>query len=434
MGKSVVEKRREAGRELRHHLPRGAHGQVPSFDRDAVALLEAGNEGRVPELVPIRYGRMLQSPFAFYRGSAALMAFDLATVGSSELDVQLCGDCHMMNFGTYGTPERNLVFDITDFDETLPGPFEWDVKRLATSLVIGARSKGFPVSEQADVTSAMVRTYRERLWAYSDMTPLDVWYARIGAEDVLKCRGACRKMVDTARLHNSASLIPRLVDGDRLKDDPPLVYHLPDPPDLTEFMAAYRESLQDNRGELMSRYRLVDVAMKVVGVGSVGTRCLAVLMMSPEGQPLILQLKEAAESVLARYVGRSRYTHQGRRVVEGQRLMQAATDVFLGWGRSDRFGRDFYVRQLRDWKGALDMDEVRGPADLQSHAELCGQALARAHARAGGRAAELSGYLGKRDSFDRAVLAFAKACADQYERDYEALKAAWKAGRIKVER
>jgi uncharacterized protein (DUF2252 family) len=436
--------RLDAGRALRATLPRSSHAtwKPPTKRRDPIAVLEASNRDRLPELVPIRYGRMLRSPFTFLRGSAGLMAYDLATTPTTKINVQCCGDCHLMNFGMFATPERNLIFDINDFDETLPAPWEWDLKRLAVSFVVAARDNRHSDKEARDATIACVRAYREHLRACSKKSPLDVWYERLDERAVIEMapdaetRKRREAMAKKAHERIGEHLFPNIsttVGGrPRLVDQPPILFHVDKKAHeevFREGLQAYRLSLPDDRRVLFDRYHLEDWAAKVVGIGSVGTRCLIVLLFSPEGHPLLLQFKEARHSVLAPYGGKSVYQNQGQRVVIGQRLMQSSSDIFLGWTRSRRM-RDFFVRQLRDMKFSFPVEGMR-PEGLQRYAEFCGLTLARAHAKSGD-AATISGYLGKSDAFDQAIGKFALAYADQNERDHAALAAAVKAGRVKA--
>lgn len=438
-----------AGKALRDKVLRQAQAQ---FHRnpdkvDPIAILQAGDVGRIDYLVPIRYGRMLQSPFTFYRGSAAIMAADLARTASIGLRLQSCGDCHLMNFGGFATPERNVLLDINDFDETLPAPWEWDIKRLVTSFVLAARSNGFRDSDARDTAIVCARSYREHMRDYSEMSPLEVWYSRVNASDVLAIANKEQRKRIEDRIEKAMStcssemVFPKLtvmVGGKvRIEDTPPLIHH---PSDVSseeyiermEFVLnEYRKTLSEDRRELLDRYRLVDGAIKVVGIGSVGTMCFITLMMSANNEPLFLQWKEARQSVLEPYAGKSAYDHHGKRVVLGQRLMQPATDVFLGW-TSGMMGRQGYVRQLRDAK-IKPLVETMDLHTLTGYAEMCGWVLARAHAKAENSELEICGYLGKSDKFDEAMGAFAVAYADQAERDHEALKVAVRAGRIAVE-
>ncbi|MDX6762110.1 MULTISPECIES: DUF2252 domain-containing protein [Streptomyces] len=454
---ATPEERVEMGREARRRCPRSGHAVYqPSPDRpDPLAILEAQSATRVPELVPIRYARMTESPFRFYRGAAAIMASDLAGSPDSGIAVQLCGDAHLLNFRLLASPERRLMFDINDFDETLPGPWEWDVKRLSASLVIAARANGFDEAQRARIVNSAVRSYREAMTGFAGMGNLDVWYAKIDAEGLealvterLDKRGRKKLATAMAKARSRDSLqvfdkLTEVVDGrPRIAADPPLLVPLADLlPDserdeLVDRLAAlvghYGRTLESNRRALLEDYRLVDVARKVVGVGSVGTRCWILLLLGRDGRdPLFLQAKEADTSVLADHVGASLYDNQGERVVSGQRLMQAASDIFLGWERVDGIDgrkRDFYIRQLRDWKG-IAMPETMSPAQLETFGNACGMTLARAHARSGDRVA-IAAYLGRGDVFDRALAEFAEAYADQNERDHHALVDAVRAGRL----
>ncbi len=438
------------GKLLRKRVPRSAHAPwAPAPDRpDPVAMLEASSRGRAPELVPIRYGRMLPSPFAFLRGSAGAMAFDLAKTPATGVRTQLCGDCHLMNFGGFGTPERNFAFDLTDFDETLPGPWEWDVKRLAASVVAAARALGLSEDNAEEAALACLSSYRRRMSEYAGMHVLDVWYAHISGEALLGLMGGGKARPKKgkessavpgppakARAHSGDRLFGKmveLVEGQpRFRDSPPLIFHPPHGDGLEKevprFLAHYRETLQDDRRRLLSRYRVADLAMKVVGVGSVGTRCAILLLMAGDDDGLILQYKEAGPSVLEPFAGKSKYHSHGQRVVCGQRLLQSASDLFLGWA-SDEQGMDFYFRQLRDMKTTVRLEGMSASA-LRKYAATCGWALARGHAKAGGSAA-IGGYLGRGDAFDVAVAAFARAYADQTERDHAAMVRAVKSGRL----
>ncbi len=441
----LLAERRAAGKALRDKVPRASHGYwKPDSDRlDPIILLEESSQGRLPELVPIRYGRMLESPFAFLRGAAIVMAADLATTAATGIKVQVCGDCHLVNFGGYGTPERNLVFDVNDFDETLPAPWEWDVKRLATSIIVAGRQIKTSAKncEEAALTAAC--SYREHLDEYAQMSPLDVWYSHIDAKFLLDFARSRKEQQDIERIlkkaekSTSAEVFPRLteeVNGQRrIKDHPPLVFHAPsDDPLEAEMLSVfhqYRETLRDDLRVLLDRYHLVDIAMKVVGVGSVGTRCAVALLIAEDDNPLFLQIKQANAPVLEPYAGKSNYQNQGQRVVVGQHLMQAASDLFLGWTCS-KSGHDFYLRQLRDMKTSIDIEDMSA-SDLIGYSKLCGWALARAHARSGDPVM-ISGYLGKSDMFEQAIAAFAVAYADQTECDYEALVAAVKTGRLEA--
>ena len=396
----------------------------------------------MPELVPIRYGRMLRSPFTFLRGSAALMACDLATTPSTGIRVQACGDCHLLNFGLFATPERNLVFDLNDFDETLPAPWEWDLKRLAASFAVAGRNNKLSDAKSREAVLNCVRAYREHLREYSRMSPLEVWYTRLDAETIIamapdqRAKKLRQQAADKARQRVVENLFPKIAGGEagrhRLVDQPPVLFHVAEKDAEEKFregLEDYRRSLSDERRVLLDRYRLEDSAVKVVGIGSVGTRCLVGLFFDEENHPLLLQFKEACRSVLEPYAGKSHYDNQGERVVMGQRLMQSSSDIFLGWARGRR-GYDFYARQLRDMKMSAP---VEGPTAVQlsRYAELCGWTLARAHAKSGD-AATISGYLGKGSNFDEALGEFSLAYADQTEQDHAALVKAVRSGRLEA--
>ncbi|MGA5064603.1 DUF2252 domain-containing protein [Streptomyces exfoliatus] len=457
---ATPEERAALGKEARRRSPRSGHAEYrPAADRpDPLTVLEAQSATRVPELVPIRYGRMIESPFRFYRGAAAIMASDLAGTPRSGLTAQLCGDAHLLNFRLLASPERQLMFDINDFDETLPGPWEWDVKRLSASFVIAGRANGFDDTERARIVRATVRSYREAMIRFAGMRTIDVWYAKIDAAglealaaDRLHKGGRKRlaRVMAKARTRDSLQAfakVTRSVDGKpMIAADPPLLVPIADLlPDVERgalerqfrgLLERYGRTLPSDRRTLLEDYRLADVARKVVGVGSVGTRCWIFLLLGRDDQdPLFLQAKEADTSVLAAHVGASRYRNQGERVVSGQRLMQATSDIFLGWERVDGIDgrqRDFYVRQLRDWKG-IAMPETMNPRRMEAFGDLCGVTLARAHARSGDRIA-IAAYLGGGEAFDRALVTFAEAYADQNERDHQALTDAVRAGRLPAE-
>ncbi|CAN7373405.1 DUF2252 domain-containing protein [Terrabacter sp. LjRoot27] len=449
------------GKGARNETPRSSHGSwEPTTNRpDPIALLEEQATSRVPELVPLRYGRMLVSPFTFYRGAALIMASDLAATPRSGFTSQICGDAHLSNFGVFASPERRLLFDMNDFDETLPGPWEWDVKRLAASFEIAGRDRGFSSADRRMVVRSCVAEYRSRMQQFAEARNLDVWYARIEVEklfEVLKSsvtkkqKAKAEANVAKARTRDSMQAFTKLthdVDGERrIISDAPLVVPIEDlaPADssrddiesqLRSLIRSYRRTLETDRRELLESFHYVHAARKVVGVGSVGTRAWIILLLGRDGQdPLFLQAKQAEESVLERFVGRSRYVNHGQRVVAGQRLMQASSDIFLGWQRVtglDGQVRDFYLRQLRDWKGSADVDTM--PAGVMAaYARICGATLARAHARSGDRIA-IASYLGTSDTFDRAIADFSSSYADQNERDYEALVAAVRSGRLEAQ-
>jgi uncharacterized protein (DUF2252 family) len=433
-----------AGKALRETVPRESHAgwTPPANRRDPVDMLEESNRDRVPELVPIRYGRMLRSPFTFLRGSAGLMAYDLSTTPTTRIQVQVCGDCHLLNFGLFATPERNLVFDINDFDETLPAPWEWDLKRLAVSFAVAGRDNQLSDAKAREAVLECVRAYREHLREYSKMSPLEVWYTRLDAKTLIamapdaKAKKFREQMAEKARKRVVEHLFPKIADAvggrHRLVDQPPVIFHIADADieeRIREGLAAYRQSLSDERRVLLDRYRLEDYAVKVVGIGSVGTRCYILLLFDEEGHPLILQVKEACRSVHEPYAGKSHYDNQGERIVMGQRLMQSSSDIFLGWVRGPR-GYDFFVRQLRDMKMSVPMEGLSA-VQLRRYAEVCGWTLARAHAKSGD-AVTISGYLGKTDVFDQAIGKFALAYADQTVRDHAALVKAIRSGRLEA--
>jgi uncharacterized protein (DUF2252 family) len=441
-----LEQRLAAAKAKRESCPRSIHAQIKtsSKGRDVVRMLEESSAGRIPDLVPIRYGRMAKSPFAFLRGSASIMAYDLSKTAISGIRTQIGGDCHLMNFGEFGTPERNLVFDINDFDETLPGPWEWDIKRLAASVMVAGRYRNFSEGNSKKAVLAAVSFYRNKMAEFAGMSPLRCWYSRINAEDLANLsddplvKQRLRTEAEQARLQTGESVLKKtaeVVDGKwRMKDNPPLVFHPHHIPHFDElmriFFRQYRLSLPDDRRALFDRYTLRDVVMKVVGVGSVGTRCSVALFMESDKAPLFLQFKEARASVLEPYVGKSIYQYHGRRVVEGQRLMQSSSDIFLGWARHEETGIDYYVRQLRDMKNSVDIETITYPA-LLDYAGYCGWALARAHAKAGDPVA-ISGYLGKSTVFDNAMVEFAVRYADQTEKDYAVMKKAIASGRLEA--
>jgi uncharacterized protein (DUF2252 family) len=461
-GRLTPAERAVRGEQARAEVPLESHAAFsrPPGRPDPLTLLEEQAVTRVPDLVPVRYGRMMASPFAYFRGAALPMASDLAGTPVSGLAVQACGDAHLSNFGVFGSPERRLVFDLNDFDETLPGPWEWDVKRLAASMEIAARDNGLPGKKRRDIVLATVAGYREAMRQFAPMTNMDVWYAsadmdRLRAEFGPALRGKQRKRLDTslgrARTRDSMQAVgklTRIVDGQpRIVSDPPLLVPVEElitqrarrkglVAEVTDLIAKYRRTLETDRRHLLDQFEFADMARKVVGVGSVGTRCWIVLMLGRDtGDPLLLQVKEAEQSVLSRFAGSSQYANQGQRVVAGQRLMQASSDILLGWQHIeaglDNRPRDFYVRQLRDWKFSLDITAAI-PRGMRLYGQLCGWTLARAHARSGDRIA-IASYLGSSDTFDRAVASFASAYAEQNGRDHQALVAAVASGRIPAE-
>jgi uncharacterized protein (DUF2252 family) len=463
MGRLTMADRVSRGKAARAAVLRESHAEFdPAADRpDPVALLEQQAESRVPELMPIRYGRMLVSPFAYFRGAALPMASDLASTPTTGLVVQACGDAHLSNFGIFASPERKFLFDVNDFDETLPGPWEWDVKRLAASLEVAARNNGFSRKQRRRIVTASTRMYRETMRTFAGMSNIDVWYARVDLDLVEKMfssrmakadRKVVAKNLAKARTRDSMQAFSKLagvVDGQtRIIADPPLIMpvsHLrPEERDelgfeaqLDEMLARYGGTLNGAHRILFRRYQLVDLARKVVGVGSVGTRCWIFLFTARDGtEPLMLQVKEAQPSVLAAYVGASKYDNQGQRVVEGQWLIQPVSDIFLGWQRSaparDGKTHDFYVRQLRDWKFSLDIDRMR-PSGMAIYGEQCAWTLARSHARSGDSVA-IGAYLGGSDVFDQAIAQFASSYADQTELDHQALATAAATGRVIAQR
>jgi uncharacterized protein (DUF2252 family) len=442
------EPRRRHGRELRKNCPRSSHSQkvLGQTERDPLALLEESSHDRVAALLPIRYSRMIESPFAFFRGTAILQAYDLFGTPTAGITVQCCGDCHLMNFGGFATPERTLVFDINDLDETLPGPFEWDIKRLATSFVLAARSLRFGNGVAKRAVQAAVRGYREAQARFAEMSELEIWYFKITFSDLLKeaannaaLVSEIKKDVEKASQSTSEHVfhkITKVVDGKaRIADQPPLLFHDDSSQSDMEAMvgqlfADYRATLPSDRQALFDRYRFVDVAYKVVGVGSVGTRCYVALFEDRQDAYLFLQVKEARSSVLEERVGPTRPANHGERVVTGQRLMQSASDIFLGWTRGPG-GRDYYVRQLRDMKLAPTLTTFT-PEILLAYGQLCGEALARGHAKSGD-ATLIAGYLGSGTAFDEAIRDYALAYADQVEKDYDAFQGAVRAGRFPIQ-
>src|SRR5215468_10174565 len=440
--------RQSEGRSLRSKCPRSSDsntGSRPSR-RDPLSLIEKSNEGRVKHLLPIRFSRMLESPFAFFRGTAVIQAHDLKNTPSAGIIVQSCGDCHLANFGIFASPERTLIFDINDFDETLSAPFEWDVKRLASSFVLASRWRNFKKKEGHRTSHAVVKAYREQMATFAGMHTLDRWYAHVTIGDLIErfrsdpeLRKTLVRAVDTAHTHTSETGLHKMtrdVKGrPRIMDHPPLIYHLDSSKfdlkkDIVPFFEAYRATLSLDRQVLFDRFQLVDAVFKVVGVGSVGTQCFVTLWMADVDDPLFLQVKQALPSVLDGVAGSSAYENNGERVVVGQRIMQSASDIFLGWARSVQ-GNDFYVRQLRDQKLSIDLGAA-SEGVLLAYATLCGQTLARAHSKSG-KASEIAGYLGSRTNFDDAITDYALAYADRVAKDYHAFHAAVRAGRFPTE-
>jgi uncharacterized protein (DUF2252 family) len=457
----TVAERAARGKAARSEVPRSSHAvfDPPSHRPDPVELLESQAESRVPELVPIRYGRMLVSAFTFYRGAALIMASDLAGTPRSGLNVQLCGDAHLSNFGVFASAERRMVFDLNDFDETLPGPWEWDVKRLAVSMVVAGRDNNYSEKQRAKIVAETVGAYRLAMRDFAGKKNLEVWYASLDVDsEIAKVRGQFaekqvrRTEANLAKARTKDSMhafnkLTEVVDGERrIVSDPPLIVRVEELfPSATaqqvldmvhEFVRGYRRTLQTDRRVLLEQFRFVDLARKVVGVGSVGTRAWIGLFQGKDGDdPLFLQVKEAQASVLEEFVGKSGYSSHGERVVAGQHLMQASSDIFLGWRSManpvENIERDFYVRQLKDWKGSAELEGMT-PEAMAVYGRLCGWTLARAHARSGDRVA-IASYLGSSDVFDRAIIQFSEAYADQNERDHAALAKAAKSGRVEVE-
>jgi uncharacterized protein (DUF2252 family) len=440
--------RKARGEALRASYPLESHAgfKVAPNRPDPIALLEKSNHGRLPELIPLRWARMRPSPFTFFRGAAALMAADLANSPTMKVRVQVCGDCHLLNFGAFATPERNVVFDINDFDETLPAPWEWDLKRLTVSFVLTARDNGLKPKYALEGAEVVARAYRLKMAEYAKMSVLDIWYQRLDWDRVIErtadselAKRREKNLKKEKKRTTREFYFPKLTEQTNgqylIKETPPVMYHLPSD-DRKAFMEKvksaldlYSQSLQEDRRRLFNRYKLVDFAIKVVGIGSVGTMCAVALMLAPDDEPLFLQFKEARESVLEPYAGKSAFDNHGQRVVEGQRIIQSASDIFLGWTKFDD-GRHFYIRQLRDTKVKLEPEVWEGPQLVES-AEVMGEALARAHARSGDSAV-ISGYLGSADVFDKAIADFSLAYADQVEKDHAALEAAIRSGRIEV--
>ena len=447
------EERANQGRNLRKKAPRSAQAgwQAPKNRRDPTDILSESNAGRIEHLIPIRFGRMSQSPFAFYRGAAAIMAHDLAQTPTSGITVQACGDAHLMNFGGFATPERNIVFDINDLDETLVAPFEWDLKRLATSVVIAAKHIELPMSDAAGIVNDLVREYREKMSDYAEMRVLDVWYDKIDLQnyshrstdpEVLKRtrKRLAQRIEQEQRKSHPDIMYPKLVVHDgaepKIKDEPPLIFHSSElltpgvKSNYAEVIETYRQSLSEHIRLLFNRFHFRDLAIKVVGVGSVGTMCGVALFLASGHDPLFLQVKEARRSVLEPFAGKSPYANQGQRVVQGQRLIQTASDVFLGWTRGIN-GRDFYIRQLRDLKLSAIIEDWDSET-MRHYAKMCAHALARAHARSGDPAM-ISGYIGTSRSFDEAIGEFAVEYAAQNNLDHRAFIQAIREGKIQAQ-
>jgi uncharacterized protein (DUF2252 family) len=450
IGRGSLAQRFEQGRLAREGCPRSALALHDSKGRDPLALLHESNLGRVAELIPVRFGRMLESPFAFYRGAAMLMAHDLAQTPRCGVTVQLCGDAHLSNFGLFASPERRMLFGLNDFDETAVGPFDWDVRRLAASFVIASREQGFKKSAIQRILHTLLDTYHQKMLEFAQMDTLDVWYHQMTSETLLKLGGASKaekSAIEKARSKSSRELVSdavEWVDGPagkemRIKDAPPWVYHEAQATareigkferGIQDFFVEYRNSLSADRQVLFDRYELMDVAVKVPGIGSVGTRCFVALFAADGHHPLFLQFKQARDSVLMKPLGLKAHPHNGQRIVDGQRLSQATSDVFLGWASNKARGAEFYVRQLRDMKGALD-ETLFNETEMADYAQACAYALARSQAKAGDPAL-IAGYIGKGDSFDVAITQHAFAYADQNEADYSAFKKAVKKGVIEA--
>jgi uncharacterized protein (DUF2252 family) len=444
---SSKSERRKQGKALREKCPRTAQAEWKSRSKsqDIIQLLEESDADRIAGLIPVKYQRMSVSPFTFFRGTAIIQARDLANARVSGITVQACGDCHLANFGGFASPERVLVFDINDFDETFPGPWEWDVKRLGVSLILAARDRSFSKNVADQAVRAAAASYRERMAEFAEMKVLETWYAQVSIDAIKEyfrkdpdMSARLSKKVKQAHKQTSEAVIPKLtavVDGLRkIKDNPPVIYHVHEfardfEKQRVKFTEEYKKSLHADRRHLYDRYRYQDSAVKVVGVGSVGTRCYLSLLLADDDDPLFLQVKEARRSVLESSRGKSRYAHQGFRVVEGQRVMQAASDIFLGWASTKE--HDYYLRQFRDMKVSAEIETFR-PGTLVGYASLCGWTLARAHAKAGG-AAMIAGYLGSSDQFDDALAQYSEAYADQAERDFGAFQAAIRSGRLSTE-
>ncbi|WP_322045971.1 DUF2252 domain-containing protein [Paraburkholderia sp. J67] len=453
-GRTVAE-REAAGRAAREKAKRSSHRQVGELSRDPLALLKANSEGRVPNLVPLRYGRMIVSPFTFFRGSAILQAHDLAQVPNTGMAMTICGDGHLLNFGGFATPERQLVFDLNDFDEVAPGPWEWDLKRLVASFVVAARNMRYSRGVAEDLVMTVVNTYRDRMRQYADYGALELWYDKITFDRMVETaltpegRRMIRRGMEKAAGRTHESMLEKLAVRDgahwTIRDAPPALFHVHGPNSLyesednwltfsdwrsliTPTYDAYRKTLAHDRRELLEHFEIQDMVFKVVGVGSVGTRCLVMLLVDHHDKPLFLQLKEARQSVIAQYFKSPSFKHEGARVVQGQRLLQAASDLFLGWSTGPS-GRHFYFRQLRDMKLSIELDLLDSTL-LAGYARLCGWAMARAHAKSSNAAIEIAAYIGRSDQFAEALAGYAASYADQVERDYEVFVKAARSGEI----
>ena len=439
--------RGKQGKALREKCPRTlqAEWKPRSKSQDIIRLLEESDADRIAGLIPVKYQRMSASPFTFFRGTAIIQARDLANARVSGITVQVCGDCHLANFGGFASPERVLVFDINDFDETFPGQWEWDVKRLGASLILAARDRSFSKTAADEAVRAAAASYRERMAEFAEMKVLDAWYSQVTIDAIKEyfrkdpdISARLAKKQKKALSQTSETVIPKLtavVNGLRkIKDNPPVIYHVQEfirnfEKQHVKFIEEYKKSLHADRRHLYERFHWQDTVIKVVGVGSVGTRCYLSLLLADDDDPLFLQVKEARRSVLESPRGKSRYAHQGRRVVEGQRVMQAASDIFLGW--TGTTGHDYYVRQFRDMKVSAEVETFR-PGTLVAYASLCGWTLARAHAKAGD-AAMIAGYLGSSEQFDEALAKYSEGYADQAERDFKTFQVAIRSGRLSSE-
>ncbi|WP_027817171.1 DUF2252 domain-containing protein [Paraburkholderia bannensis] len=453
-GRTVAE-REAAGRAAREKAKRSSHRMVGDLKRDPLALLKESSEGRVPNLVPLRYGRMIVSPFTFFRGSAVLQAHDLAQVPNTGMAMQICGDGHLLNFGGFATPERQLVFDLNDFDEVAPGPWEWDLKRLVASFVVAARHMRYSRGVAEDLVMTVVNTYRDRMRQYSEFGALELWYDKITfdrmAEGALTPEGRrmIRRGMEKAAGRTHESMLEKLAYRDgahwTIRDAPPALFHVHGPNSLyesednwltlgdwrsliTPTYDAYLKTLAPERRELLEHFEIQDLVFKVVGVGSVGTRCLVMMLVDHYDKPLFLQIKEARRSVISQYFKSPAFKHEGARVVHGQRLLQAASDLFLGWSTGPS-GRHFYFRQLRDMKLSVELDLLDSTL-LAGYARMCGWAMARAHAKSGNSAIEIAAYIGRSDQFAEALVGYGAAYADQVERDYDAFVKAARSGEI----
>jgi uncharacterized protein (DUF2252 family) len=438
-----VEKKLKLGRELREKVPREEHSEwiPPSNRRDPVEILMESNEGRMEDLIPIRHFRMMQSPFTFLRGSAAVMAYDLSNTPTTGLTVQACGDCHLSNFGLFATPERNLIFDVNDFDETIPGPWEWDLKRLVASIFVAYTQSGMSQKEAYSLSALCARAYRKAMRRAAGMNAMDIWYVQFDVDALYAAakdpnvKKRIKAGEEAARARVQEYIFPKITESiegkSRIVDDPPLVFHMPDP-HINETMIGvlnnYRESMHHSKRVLLDRYKLQDVAMKVVGVGSVGTRCAVMLLLAKENDPLLLQIKEARQSVLEPYVEKSAYQNNGQRIVVGQQIMQSSSDILLGW--TTLRDRDYYIRQLKDMKISAVIESQ--PFEMaQFYVRACAVVLAKAHARSGDPAL-IAGYMGKGEVLDYAMADFARSYADQTNKDHKAMLEAIRTGRIQV--